>query len=339
LVTRPYLVDVVEDLLCASIHQVLCHQLAKVVGLLCGGDCLGSLRVHPVRAVDVHHRRLEPQLLAVLDPGRLNADRHAAPSLERAHDAPFRDTGQHCRLVLELLEHTQYPLVAHPCLDAQRTLSDGMQGAAVLRLEELRDTRAVVHAQQTGGREDDGREGALRVVALAEARLDVSAHVGELEAWIAALQLCNAAHAAGADDAAVGQVREGLPAVLLDEAGLEDDDVARVFALGHAAEGAAVGERCRHVLEGVDDDVELLGYELSLELRCPQALAAEVVQRRDLVLVAQSLHAVNLKRYVRSRFGKALDDDLSLLHRQRRPARANMDDAAFGGGRNGGHVW
>ncbi|KAK1854197.1 hypothetical protein CCHR01_03171 [Colletotrichum chrysophilum] len=331
---RLHRVDLVKDLLCASVHQVLCHKLAKVIRLLSRLNRLGPLRVHPLLAVDVHHRRLHPQLLGPslgLHPARLHANRHTAPSLERAHHAALCHARQHGRFVLILLQQLQHPLVVRPRLDADGALSDGVQDATALRLEVLRDARAVVHAQQARGREDDGGEGALGVVALAQAGLNVAAHVGELEARVAALQLGDAADAAGANDAAVGEVGDGLPAVLLGEAGLEDDDVARVLALGDAAEDAAVGQGGGHVLERVDDDVDLLRHEFGLELVGPQALAAKVVQRRDLILVAERLHAVDLELLLGAQRGEAVDDDVGLLHGQRRLARADVDGGAVVG--------
>ena len=86
---------------------------------------------------------------------------------------------------------------------------------------------------------------------------------------------------------------------MLGEGAAHDDDVAGVLAGGDAGQHAAGGQAGGHVLEAVDDEVDLAGDELGLQLVRPQALAPELVQRRLLVLVPRRVLLPDLELDVR----------------------------------------
>ncbi|KAJ6440171.1 AP-1 complex subunit mu-1 [Purpureocillium lavendulum] len=336
---RPARVDDVQDLIRAAAHQVEGDALAQLLGGLDGHNRLRHLGVDALLAVGRDNRGPQAQLLVlavsgvVVNPARLDANGHAAAALEGAHEAALRGAREGSVAVLEAAQDGEDALVAGAALDAEGALADGVEDAAAVAVEELRDVVAEADALQAGSGEDNGRH--LVVGAqLLEARLQVAADVLESQGRVAAGELGDAADAAGADDAAGGQVGEGAPAVGVGEGALDDEHVARVLALGDGAEGAAVGQRRGHVLERVHDHVELARGELLLELRRPQALAAKVVQRRVLVAVARRRHAVDGELVVGQQRLEAGDDDLGLRHGERRLARA--DDDGLGRARIGG---
>ncbi len=286
-----------------------------------GGDLRCPLGFDSLRAVQAHHHGSQAKLLPRLHPRSLDADRHAASALERAHEAALSEARQHGRQVDDALQHAQHPLVVPAHLDPQRALSHRVQQAAPLgaRLEILADPPVEPHAEQPRG----GQDGAVVLVRLdlLEPRVDVAPHVLELEPGVPPPQLRGPAHAARAHDAAVRQVGQLVVLVRL----AEHDHVPRVLARGDAPQDAPVGQRGGHVLQAVDDHVELLGHELRLELRGPQALA-QLREGRRLVPVAGDRQRVDLELGVRMRLLESIDDNLGLLQRQPGPPSPDVDN-------------
>lgn len=312
----------VQDRLRPIIHQHLRDLLPERDGLLSRRNLLDALRIRGLVALDADDAAREAQPVS-LQPGRLDADGDAAAALERAHDAALRLDRQHGSAVLERLQQLHHPRIIRAHLEHQPALPHRVQHAAArgVPLQVLRDAPLPARAVQAGGGQDQDRVLAVLGVELADPRVDVAAHVLEPQLRVPAPDLRHAPHAARAHDGALGQVGERLVFSL--EGLLDDDDVARVLALGEAGERAAVGQRGRRVLGAVHDDVQLVGHERGLELVRPQALAPELVQRRDLVLVRRRQHAADLEVDVRVQLLERRRDPVGLDQRQLRLSRAD----------------
>lgn len=68
----------------------------------------------------------------------------------------------------------------------------------------------------------------------------------------------------------------------------------------------------RPTFEAVDDHINLAGRQLLLELGCPQVLALETVERRDLVTVPERSHRVDDKGLVWEALLQSVPDALGL---------------------------
>jgi hypothetical protein len=77
---------------------------------------------------------------------------------------------------------------------------------------------------------------------------------------------------------------------------LDDQRVARVFALQHAGQREAFGQVHRHVLQRMDGDVGAPFFERQFEFFHEEALAAHLAERAVQDLVAGGRHAQQADR-------------------------------------------
>lgn len=204
-----------------------------------------------------------------------------------------------------------------------------MQHAAVVFAEVGGDAVGQAQALEARDGDDDGAVLAVRVVELGQAGADVAADVGEGEVREVALELGDAAEGAGADDGAGREVGESADGG--GEGGFDDEGVAGVVARGHCAERAVGGELRGHILERVDDEVELAGLELEFQLGGPERFLVEFVQGGFEVVVGRRGHGVDLE-VVCGPVLFQLADDLVGLHAGEEGA-AGADVEGLGGGR------
>jgi hypothetical protein len=139
-------------------------------------------------------------------------------------------------------------------------------------------------------------------------------HILKDEIGIPSLQLCNPAHAARPDHSAGWKVikRAHGPPVDGGVPLLDHQTILPVFALEYRPERAAVGQRRGHVLEAVDEHVDLAREERDLELLRPERLAAEQVQRLREVLVALRRHEGRFEGAVWEGGFEGVEDDVGL---------------------------
>ena len=224
---------------------------------------------HGVRARDalaavrtVHARREEHQ--PVLEEG-VGADRRCAAGLEAREDTPLRLGGEARGAVIETSGEM---LVARAGLDGERALRRG--GRPRVEREELGHGVEAADPLQPRGGEDDGVEGALRVVGgeTVEPRVDVAADVDEHE--------IRAVWRRSERGGAVTRCRRGRRREAGEiETAAGADDVAGIRAPRHGGDREALGRGGRKVLEGVDDSIHFSPAQGVAERRREDAGSAE----------------------------------------------------------------
>src|SRR4051794_15108388 len=160
------------------------------------------------------------------------ADRSGAPCFELGEQRSLRlDTGAGARIVERLVDYVTQA-VADAALDSEGSLAGGRQH--LQRVEHLGRLVDAAETGQSGAGQDDRVESA--VDDLAEAGVDVAAHVDQVDPEPERGDLGHPAGGSGADAGSLRELAEG-------EAVAGDDDVAGVLAGRHGGQCDAFGRR------------------------------------------------------------------------------------------------
>jgi hypothetical protein len=235
------------------------------------------------RSVGFAQEAPKPELRA-LPHGMSRHGRLAVPT-DGGENAPFGENAKSRFRVRHAGEKNGHRLVARAMLDRECPLPD--RGQTARGVEHLGRHVGQAQTDQARPSEDDGVDGAL--AALSETRIDVAAKGHDLEVGPLFEQLHPATQRRRADAAARRKLGERLTA-------LRDQDVARVFACGNAADDEPGRELGWNVFHRVHGDVRAPREQGLLDLLDEQALAADLSEGPILHAIARRLHRELLDR-------------------------------------------